>query len=245
MVRDHSMAGISASSQPTSADYRTACLSTREGNFTRAPLEQRHADGPLFEDLTGSSVFTRPKQPGVRQLMRIRTLVPFAGSSLLLIASAVSAQTPAAPSDSADLTTVGLEEIVVTARRRSESLQDVPQTVDVVTAEDVSKLNFQQFTDVVAIVPGLTMTQRQHRLHHGGDASRCIVPGRIQRDADGGVLSQRRSHPVGLPVPVDVRHRPDRSAARTAGHAARSRVAFRLDYGHDAPAGRCLNSVAM
>jgi iron complex outermembrane receptor protein len=50
-------------------------------------------------------------------------------------------------------------EIVVTARRRSESVQDVPQTVNVVTAAQVEKLNLRSFQDIASIVPGLTMTQ--------------------------------------------------------------------------------------
>jgi iron complex outermembrane receptor protein len=73
-----------------------------------------------------------------------------AGSSLLAIATTTPAQETGAGFQ--------LEEVVVTARRRAESLQDVPQTVDVVTADDVEKLNFQQFTDVQTIVPGLTMS---------------------------------------------------------------------------------------
>jgi iron complex outermembrane receptor protein len=91
--------------------------------------------------------------------MRARTLNLLAGSSLLLVASVTTAQTEsAAGAAAADDQGFGLEEIIVTARRRSESLQDVPQTVDAVTADDIAKLNFQQFTDVTALVPGLTMT---------------------------------------------------------------------------------------
>ncbi|HEX2101846.1 MAG TPA: TonB-dependent receptor plug domain-containing protein, partial [Candidatus Synoicihabitans sp.] len=94
--------------------------------------------------------------------MRAVTLNLLAGSSLLLIASAAAAQTsPAAgaASESADVGRgFGLEEIIVTARRRAESLQDVPQTVDAVTAEDIERLSFQQFSDVQAIVPGLTLS---------------------------------------------------------------------------------------
>jgi iron complex outermembrane receptor protein len=92
--------------------------------------------------------------------MRAGTLNLLAGSSLLLMASATIAQTESgAGAAAADAQRgFGLEEIIVTARRRSESLQDVPQTVDVVTADDIAKLSFQQFTDVQAIVPGLTMS---------------------------------------------------------------------------------------
>lgn len=49
-------------------------------------------------------------------------------------------------------------EIVVTARRRGESLQDVPQTVNAVTSQTIEKLNLQNFKDIAAVVPGLTLS---------------------------------------------------------------------------------------
>ena len=47
--------------------------------------------------------------------------------------------------------------IVVTARRRAETVQDVPQTVNVVTAEEVEKLNLRNFTEIQNVVPGLQL----------------------------------------------------------------------------------------
>ena len=55
---------------------------------------------------------------------------------------------------------VGDGEIVVTARRRDENIQDVPQTVNVVTAAQVEKLNLRNFTDISSVVPGLQMQQQ-------------------------------------------------------------------------------------
>src|SRR3546814_4591734 len=52
----------------------------------------------------------------------------------------------------------GIAEVIVTARRKSESLQDVPQTVNAVSNETLQKLNIQKFEDVQSIVPGLTMS---------------------------------------------------------------------------------------
>ena len=51
-----------------------------------------------------------------------------------------------------------LEEIVVTARRKEESLQDVPTVVNVVTAESLTKLNIHQFEEIQALVPGLNLS---------------------------------------------------------------------------------------
>lgn len=50
-------------------------------------------------------------------------------------------------------------EIVVTARRKAESLQDVPQTVNVVTSEAIANLKLTQFSDLATVVPGLSLTQ--------------------------------------------------------------------------------------
>src|SRR3546814_10060141 len=53
---------------------------------------------------------------------------------------------------------IGIAEVIVTARRKSESLQDVPQTVNAVSNDTLQKLNIQKFEDVQSIVPGLTMS---------------------------------------------------------------------------------------
>jgi iron complex outermembrane receptor protein len=52
-----------------------------------------------------------------------------------------------------------LGEIVVTARRQTESLQDVPQTVNAVAADTLQKLNITAFQDIQTVVPGLTLQQ--------------------------------------------------------------------------------------
>lgn len=79
-------------------------------------------------------------------------------ASILAMASAAAAQSAPATGDAAATTAEStLGEIVVTARRRSESLQDVPQVVNAVTADALGKLNIQRFDDVQAVVPGLTL----------------------------------------------------------------------------------------
>src|SRR3546814_15865406 len=44
---------------------------------------------------------------------------------------------------------IGIAEVIVTARRKSESLQDVPQTVNAVSNETLQKLNIQKFEDEI------------------------------------------------------------------------------------------------
>lgn len=59
-------------------------------------------------------------------------------------------------------TGLGTEEIVVSARRREESAQDVPLVVNAVTSEMLDKLNIREFKDVAALVPGLQLGVSQN-----------------------------------------------------------------------------------
>src|ERR1700712_2844051 len=51
----------------------------------------------------------------------------------------------------------GAGDIIVTARRREERLQDVPQTVNAVTGAAIEKLNIKQFEEIQNVVPGLRL----------------------------------------------------------------------------------------
>lgn len=48
-------------------------------------------------------------------------------------------------------------EIVVTARRRDEALQDVPQTINVVSSDTLQKLRINNASDIAQIVPGISI----------------------------------------------------------------------------------------
>ena len=80
-----------------------------------------------------------------------------AGSSLMGIAPLGLAQTNDSSTASVGSPDNSVEEIIVTARRRAESLQDVPQTVNAVTNEAIEKLNLLEFEDIQTIVPGLNL----------------------------------------------------------------------------------------
>ena len=69
------------------------------------------------------------------------------------IALAVMAASTAAVSDMA-YAQGKLEEIVVTARKRVESLQDVPVTVNVVTADMMNRLRVEGIEDLATQIPG-------------------------------------------------------------------------------------------
>lgn len=54
-------------------------------------------------------------------------------------------------------------EIVVTAQRRSQALQDVPMSVNVATGDQLEKLALQDFKDVQQLAPGLEMNNNDGR----------------------------------------------------------------------------------
>jgi iron complex outermembrane recepter protein len=65
---------------------------------------------------------------------------------------------PQEPQDSFS-TGSGLEEIVVTAQRRTERLQDVPLSVSATTAADLEKAGVESTQDLSLLTPGLSMPQ--------------------------------------------------------------------------------------
>ena len=54
-----------------------------------------------------------------------------------------------------------IETIMVTAEKRSESLQDLSQAVTAITANDLDKKNISSFVDLSAIAPGVTVAKNE------------------------------------------------------------------------------------
>lgn len=54
-----------------------------------------------------------------------------------------------------------LEEIIVTATKREQTLQDVPVAVTVTSVETINKASIQDVTDLASIVPSLRVTTLQ------------------------------------------------------------------------------------
>ncbi len=76
---------------------------------------------------------------------------------------AVSAAMPAVAQDAAASQTSasnGLDDIVVTARRKEESLQSVPISVQAFSGEALTKQNVQDANDLQRLVPALTTYQQ-------------------------------------------------------------------------------------
>jgi iron complex outermembrane recepter protein len=89
--------------------------------------------------------------------------VPFAlaavsnGLAMGLYATSAMAQTAAIPSN-VPQDTSGLTEIIVTAQRRSESLQDVPISVTALSSQQLSSVGISGIDDLAVAVPGLVVT---------------------------------------------------------------------------------------
>lgn len=92
----------------------------------------------------------------------MRKLGPVAIALGGLLASASYAQTPAGapPATSApeDAASNGAGDIIVTAQRRAENLQDTPIAVTAVTAETAQNLGLAKAVDIAAITPGANFT---------------------------------------------------------------------------------------
>lgn len=105
-------------------------------------------------------------------------LLSGAGALTLIMAGPALAQTapatPAAPAEN-----IQIEEVVVTATKRSENIQNVPSTVTAVSGETLQKLNILSFQDVQKLTPGLVLD------NGGGRAQKVSLRG-ISFDPDTG-----------------------------------------------------------
>ena len=80
--------------------------------------------------------------------------------SLLVLAhpGIARADAPAAPADKPAAAAPSIAEIIVTATRSVRSLQQVPMSVDVVTADQLNKLKIFDVKDISQLSPGLELT---------------------------------------------------------------------------------------
>src|SRR6478609_2365328 len=84
-----------------------------------------------------------------------------AAVAAILSASTTTLVFAAAPADTTTDTTAsteGVQEVVVTAQRRSENLQDVPITVQAITGDQLQQLNVVGFNDLLKYTPNVTFS---------------------------------------------------------------------------------------
>ena len=86
--------------------------------------------------------------------MKSNSPLSYAIAAILGGASADLASAAAAADTNAD--SEGIPEIVVTAQRRTENMQEVPITIQALTAETLTQLNVSTFDDFVKYLPNVT-----------------------------------------------------------------------------------------
>jgi iron complex outermembrane recepter protein len=74
------------------------------------------------------------------------------------VALASSAAQVALAADEEQPASQGITEVVVTAQRRSESIQDVPLTVQAITGDQLKELNVVSFNDLLKYTPNVTFS---------------------------------------------------------------------------------------
>ena len=102
------------------------------------------------------------KVRSVGKRIRVHPTPAFPKPTRLSLAIAATLTGPAtvhmAPALAADASTetTTLEEVIVTARKRTENLQDVPISIDVFTSKDLQNLAISQFEDYAALTPSIS-----------------------------------------------------------------------------------------
>ncbi|OCC23602.1 hypothetical protein MB02_10540 [Croceicoccus estronivorus] len=88
--------------------------------------------------------------------MRTR-VYPLFGIAMLTLASGAHAQTDNGPEQNSATSTKGLEDIIVTARRTSESMQNVPVAVTALSGDFLDRQNIVDSTSLTQLAPSLTV----------------------------------------------------------------------------------------
>jgi outer membrane receptor protein involved in Fe transport len=86
--------------------------------------------------------------------MKTRYLMSVACAAM--IGGTAQAQTAPAPTQVADAGNTGVVDIIVTATRRSESIQKVPLTIQAFSGDTLKQLNVANFDDLVKFTPNVT-----------------------------------------------------------------------------------------
>ena len=88
---------------------------------------------------------------------RAVTLTPATAASVEKPAAANTRRDPPPSADPADTTPELLEEIVVTARKRSENLQDVPISAEVISGQTLADHSIRSLTELSQSLPGIQL----------------------------------------------------------------------------------------
>lgn len=90
--------------------------------------------------------------------------------AILFLSAASSAYSQTTPTGAAESAGTSVDEVVVTARKREERLQDVPLTISVVSGDAIARANLVNVSDLAAQTPGFSFRQGFGRIGGGGGA---------------------------------------------------------------------------
>jgi iron complex outermembrane receptor protein len=92
--------------------------------------------------------------------LKMNQKVAYAITTILgACAAAAHAADAAGAADAADAeAAAGIQEVLVTAQRREESIQNVPITVQAITGQQLTQLNISTFDDVIRFLPNVTFS---------------------------------------------------------------------------------------
>src|SRR3546814_3062443 len=107
-----------------------------------------------------SDVCSSDLPKGRRSVMKSTIFLALAASPLALVATAM----PVAAQDSADqsMANASMDDIVVTARRREESLQSVPVSITAISSDMLEQKSVQDLSDVATLTPGFRFRSEEH-----------------------------------------------------------------------------------
>src|SRR6266480_6708752 len=109
----------------------------------------------------GLRVLWRPAGVAVASLA-VSCLLPQAASGQQAAASAPGPAASTSGSTSGNASTDQLQEVIVTARRRSESLQQVPVAISALDHETLERQGVQTLTDLQLLVPSAYVSEYAH-----------------------------------------------------------------------------------
>jgi iron complex outermembrane recepter protein len=140
------------------------------------------AGGPLRASGSqcAGEAFAHKQHPNLGALPMLRSRGVFAGarfrlfrcarrlsaltSCLLLLAAAgagIAQQTTGESADSGASNSGGLQEVVVTARKREENVMRVPDTISVFSSKDIDNLRLNEISDFLALTPNVKIIEEQ------------------------------------------------------------------------------------
>ena len=87
-----------------------------------------------------------------------------AALTILLVTTGVAATDPASAQQPVGAADQGLQEVIVTARKRDERLQDVPMSITAFTADAIEQRGIESIYDIARITPNLSFNQTYGRV---------------------------------------------------------------------------------